>query len=84
MEIDVLDDRKIVQVWLTKTEQDDADIRKSLEPLYKEYKDKKYLVAVYLSGDGDLTRATSDLLCYNKKREAELAVQREKQQDMVM
>lgn len=40
---------------------------------------KKYLVVVYQSGSRDLYESTLALLAYNKRRVAELDVQREKQ-----
>lgn len=78
MEINVRDDRKIVEVWLTNKEQQDQAIKESLKPLYQQYKAKKYTVAVFLSGSRDLAEETGALLRYNKKRIAELEVQRER------
>lgn len=79
MEINVRDERKLVEVWLTNAEKSDSAVRERLKLLYAAYKKKNYLVAVYLSGGRDIYRSTLDLLVYNKKRVAELAVQREKQ-----
>ena len=84
MEIHVKSDSKLVEVWLTNAEKQDTAIREKLKSLYRAYKEKKYLVAVFESGEGDLANATSDLLCYNRKRITQLEVQREKQQGMVM
>ena len=78
MEINVRDDRKIVEVWLTNEEQQDQAIRESLKPLYQQYKAKKYTVAVFLSGSRDLAEETVALLRHNKRRSAELEVQRER------
>ena len=78
MEINVRDDRKIVDIWLTNEEQQDQALREKLKPLYKQYEAKKYKVAVFLSGSRDLAEETGALLRYNKKRTAELEVQRER------
>lgn len=78
MEIHVRDDRKIAEVWLTKEEQQDQAVRETLKPLYQQYKAKKYTVAVFLSGDKDLAEETGALLRHTKRRNAELAVQRER------
>ena len=78
MEIHVRDDRKIAEVWLTKEEQQDQAVRETLKPLYQQYKAKKYTVAVFLSGDKDLAEETGALLRHAKRRNAELAVQRER------
>ena len=67
MEIHVKDSLKIVEIWLTCAEQDDASLRKSLQPLFDEYKQKKYKVAVFESGSGDLLYNTAGLLLHNKK-----------------
>lgn len=79
MEINVRDDKKLVDVWLTNAEKNDPQIQAQLRKLYAKYKEKKYLVAVYQSGNRDLYESTLALLAYNKKRVAELDVQREKQ-----
>lgn len=84
MEINVRKDAKIVEVWLTNAEKQDQALREKLKPLYQEYKAQKYLVAVFQSGGKDLTQRTSDLLCYNKQRVAELEVRREKAQAISM
>lgn len=80
MEITVSDTQKIVSIWLTRSERESPAVMESLKPLYRSYKPKKYVVAVYLSGDQDLYRQTSDLVCYNRKRIAELEVEEGKAQ----
>ena len=84
MEINVRDKSKIVEIWLTNAEKRNTELREKLKPLYKEYQAKKYLVAVFESGERDLGDAASDLLCYNRKRIAQLEVEREKQSGMAM
>lgn len=78
MQIDVLDNKKIVAVWLTRAEDANEAVRARIEGLCREYKPKKYQVAVYKSGREDLHTSVLDLLAYNKRRIAELQVQREK------
>ncbi len=80
MELNVRDDRKLVEVWLTKAEKTDLKLRESLTDIYEKFKREKYLVAVYESGHQDLYQNTLDLLKWNKHRFAELEVLREKQQ----
>ena len=80
MEMNVRDDKKIVEIWLTNAEKIDPILREGLKELYAEYKAKKYLVAVFESGGGDLYENTRDLLLYNRRRSAERAVQEEKKQ----
>ena len=79
MEIDVRDDMKLVMIWLTRAEVEDTVLRERLKTLYAEYKAKKYTVAQFHSGTEDLYEGTRDLLLYNRRRSAELEVQREKQ-----
>ena len=61
-------------------EAEDANetVRARIDGLCREYKPKKYQVAVYKSGREDLHTSVLDLLAYNKRRAAELQVQREK------
>lgn len=78
LQIDVFDNQKIVAVWLTKAERDDERVREKLRELRAEYKAKKYTVAEYQSGDGDLHTSIYELLCYNKLRVAERETERAK------
>ena len=78
MRLTVNENSKIVSIWLTKAEQNDAELRESLNPLYKEYHSQKYTVAVFMSGEQDLYENTRDLLLYNRRRSAEKEVQAEK------
>lgn len=75
---------KIVELWLTRAERDDPALRESLRPIYRQYKDQKYLVAVFLSGEEELYQQTRDLLRYNRRRQAEKEVQSMKQAEMSM
>lgn len=78
LQIDVFDNQKIVAVWLTKAERDDERVREKLRELRSEYKAKKYTVAEYQSGDGDLHTSIYELLRYNKLRVAERETERAK------
>jgi len=71
LEMHVRDEQQLVEIWLTNAEKKD---------IYDMYKKKKYLVAVYESGEKDLYENVRDLLVYNKRRTAEREVQREKKQ----
>lgn len=79
MEINVHDDKKMVEVWLTRAEKQDEALQQELKPLYAQYKKKKYMVAVFESGEQDLYQNTLALLSYNKRRIPELEMMREKQ-----
>ena len=68
MEINVRDDRKIVEIWLTNQDKQDQALKGQLNTLYQQYKVKKYSVVEYQSGDQDLVEETSALLRYNRKR----------------
>ena len=69
----VHDDIKLVEIWLTKAESDDDVFRRKLEPIFAEYKKKKYRVVVFSSGKGDMLELTKDLLKHN----LELSVRKE-------
>lgn len=66
MEINIRFNTKIIEIWLTRAEAQDADLRAQLKPLYARYKAQGYLPAVFCSGPGELSAATSDLLCHNR------------------
>ena len=84
MRMEIRDESKIVELWLTMEEKDDLAFWESLKPIYQEYKEQKYLVAVFLSGEEELYQQTRDLLLYNRRRQAEKEVQAEKRAGMVM
>ena len=75
--MEIREQSKIVAFWLTRGERDDPAFRESLKPIYRQYKDQNYLVAVFLSGEEDLYQQTCDLLLYNRRRLAEKEIQAE-------
>ena len=80
LEINVKDEKRMVEIWLSNAEKRDPVLRERLKDSYDKFKKKKYLVAVFESGEKVLYQGTLDLLAYNKRRCAELEVQREKKQ----
>ena len=84
MEISVRDSSRIVEVWLTREEKQDGNLRERLKPLYQEYKARKFLVAVFESGEQNLEELTGGLLGYNRKRAVQLEMEREKRQGMAI
>ena len=84
MRMEIRDESKTVELWLTREERDDLAFRESLKTMYQKYKEQKYLVAVFLSGEEELYQQTRDLLLYNRRRQAEKEVQAEKRAGMVM
>ena len=83
MEMNIHDDTQIVEIWLTNAEKTDPVLQDELKGIYAEYKAKKYMVAVFESGKGDLYENTRDLLLFNRRRSAEKAVQQAKKQRAV-
>ena len=81
LELEIKDQQKRVNIWLTHAESQDPAVMESLKPIYQEYKAKKYLVAVFSSGTEDLKSLTCDLLRYNRVRLRELEKQKEKSHD---
>lgn len=82
MEVRVHEDMKLVEIWLTRQEQDDDALREQLQRMYQDYKSRKYMVAQFHSGAANLYAATRDLLLFNQKRIEELTVAREKGPDI--
>ena len=71
MRMEVREQNKIVELWLTREEKEDAAFRESLKPLYQQYKAQLY-------------QQTRDLLLYNRRRQAEKEVLAQKQAQQVM
>jgi len=80
LELNVRDDKKLVEIWLNRAEKADPDFREGLKDIFDKYKKTKYTVAVFESGEQDLYQNTLALLKWNKRRFAELEVQQEKKQ----
>ena len=66
MEINVNENKKIVEVWLSNEEKNNNLIKEKLNELYNKYKKTKYIVAVYESGTADLFSGTKNLLVQNR------------------
>jgi len=66
MEINVNENKKIVEVWLSNEEKNNSLTKEKLRELYEKYKKTKYLVAVYESGSADLLSGTKSLLSQNR------------------
>ena len=77
MQINREDNQRRIEIWLTNEEKNDPALCESLKPLFKRFHDQKYLVAVFLSGEGDLYEGTRALLLYNRRRAAERDIQTE-------
>ena len=67
MNITIDNNAKIVQIWMTNAEKADDELRASLSSAYQQYKQLKYKVAVFESGQGNLFDYTSGLLLHNRK-----------------
>ena len=78
MKIEVFDKNKIVCIWLNHADQENPAIQEQLKPLYREYRQKKYIVSVFYSGHEDLEKLTGDLLKYNRKKIEENSIAAEK------
>lgn len=79
MRMEIKEQSKTVELWLTREERGDPAFRASLERIYRPYAARNYLIAVFLSGEADLYQQTRELLLYNRRKLAEKAVQAEKQ-----
>lgn len=77
-QIEIHDESKRVCIWLSAAESESVQRRTLLNPLFKAYTEKKYLVAVYESGAESLEELTRELILYNRTRLRELETAREK------
>lgn len=73
MKIEISHQDKLATVWLARGEQENPAVQVQLTRLYTDCRAKKYMVAVFHSGSRDLLEQTSGLLCYNRRRMAQLA-----------
>ncbi len=71
-------EKKLVTIWLTNDEKNNASLRDEMKPFFAECKSNKYMVAVFNSGTEDLYDNTLALLCHNRNRSAEVEIQNEK------
>ena len=67
MQVCVKDSLKIVEVWLSNEDKNNTEFTDSFQDIYSEYKQKKYKVAVFESGCGNLLDSTTGLLLHNRK-----------------
>lgn len=79
MEMSISEKSRTVEVWLNTQEAQDPVLKERLGLLCQIFAAQKYMVAVFRSGSRDLVQSTSNLLCYNRKRIAQLEVEHEKQ-----
>ena len=84
MEINVRRESKIVEIWLTKEEKQDTALLEKLKPMYQNYKEQGYMTVVFESVAQNLWDMTSALLCYNRRRIAQLEVEQQKRNGMAM
>ena len=79
MEIIRDEQAKIIEVWLTQAESADQALNERLKPLYKKWKQQKYMTCVFRSGSRNLQDQTAGLLLHNRdyfaKKEVEEARQ---------
>lgn len=61
-----MEERRLVEVWLTREEGQDARTEARLRPLCRSCREQNYLVAVYRSGEGELFGLTRSLLLQNR------------------
>ncbi len=66
MKIDVLEDKRRVEVWVENCERDSEYVKLSLDCLFKKYAPQKFLVSVFYSGGRDLFKNTEELILHNK------------------
>lgn len=66
MELNVCEKERIVYYWMSKSEKNNNELKESLKPDFKKWKESGYRVCVFLSGNGDITANTKELLVHNK------------------
>ena len=65
MEINVRNDKRMVEIWLNRQEQQDAETDAYIENTARNYSNQNYKVVVFRSGCADLFTCTDSLLKAN-------------------
>lgn len=65
MKVDVQKDDKLVLVWLSKAEKEEAYAQQELQQIISDYRKSKFRIVVMHSGYQDLTEHTMRLLSEN-------------------
>ena len=73
----VIDEKRIICIWLTHSEAKSNSYLSLLEPFFKSAKQKKYTVAVFESEKEDLKESIIGLLLNQKKRNVLTSINRE-------
>ena len=84
MRVEVNEDLRTVELWLTNEEKNNTSFCESLKPLFQQYKKQRYLVAVFFSGEEELYQQTRDLLRYNRRRQAEREVRAKRRKEKAL
>ena len=53
---------RLLAIWLSAEENDDAAVMAALHPVIAQYKSMKYQPVLYCSGDGNIQKNTADML----------------------
>ena len=59
---------RLLAIWLSAEENDDAPVMAALHPGISQYKSMKYQPVIYRSGDGNLQENTAALLCHTRRQ----------------
>lgn len=66
MEINILDSKKRVEIWLTSEDSNNKDVDETVKKMIKDYQSKRYFVVIFRSGTGNLLDNSELLLLHNK------------------
>ena len=78
LEINVNDEIKMADIWLTNAEKNNPAVKAQPDQVYVQFKKKKHMVDTFLFENQPLQPSISDLLKYNRRKSAEVAVQKAK------
>ena len=78
MRIVVHNEKRIISIWLSKSESADAELNSRLLGFCDDFKKHEYTLAVFRSGSGNLEELTGSLLKYNRALMVEQEVKAEK------
>ena len=59
---------RLLAIWLSAEENDDAAVMTALHPVIAQYKSMKYQPVIYRSGSADLKESIAALLCHTRRK----------------
>lgn len=67
MTIDIHDEKRFVEIWLESCDENNEEVQEKVRELTDMFSGRKYYVAVFHSGKGDLLTNSRELILRNRR-----------------